>query len=218
MKKILITILSIFYVTVSTAQVDEKAKKILDELSVKTKSYTSISAEFTYTVENKAQKKSETNPGKVAQKGNKFKLDIANQVIINDTKTSWTILKDAKEVQVNTVGANKDKEEINPANLFTMYEKGFKFEFVKEEKQKNVLCQVIKLYPLEPKKKNFHTVILTIDKVKKQIVSIKVLGKDGNDLTYNVKTFTPNAASVTDDLFTFNPKAYPGYEVVDLRE
>lgn len=197
LKKITLVIAAIHLLSSSltaTAQVDEKAKKILDELSAKTKAFTSIIANFSYTIENKTEKTTETQEGKITIKGKKYRLEIANQIILNDTKFSYTILKDAKEIQKNlaTNVGGKSGDDINPSTIFTMYENGFKYQFVKEEKQKSgAIHQVIKLFPTEAKKRNFHTVMLTIDKVKKQIVSIKILGKDGNDMTYNVKNLLP---------------------------
>ncbi len=204
----------------ASAQIDEKAKKILDELSIKTKAFTTIVANFSYTLENKTEKTKETQEGKITIKGKKYRLEIANQTIINDTKYSYTILKDAKEIQKNLAANTNDKnsDDINPSNIFTMYESGFKYQFVKEEKQKSgAIYQIIKLFPTEAKKRNFHTVMLTIDKVKKQIVAIKILGKDGNDTTYNVKKFVADS-KVDDTLFSCNIKSYPGYEEIDLTQ
>lgn len=197
---------------------DPKAKKILDDVSAKTKTYTSISSDFTYTIENKAKKTSETHTGKLISKGAKFKLEVANQTIINDGKTSWTILPESKEIQINTVTASDKDENVNPSNIFTIYEKGFKYQFEKEQTSKaGVVQQVIKLFPTDPKKKNFHQAILTIDKLKKQIISLKVFGKDGQDVTYTVKKFESNTVA-TDAVFTFAQANYKGYEIVDLRE
>lgn len=194
---------------------DAKSKAILDDLSKTTKTYTSISTEFSYTIENKAKKTSDTKEGKLVSKGDKFKLEIANQTILSDGNTSWTILKEAKEVQVNDVTQNDDA--ITPTNIYTIYEKGFKSEFVGEETKGGVTLQNIKLYPLDVKKKSYHTIAVSIDKAKKQINTIKVFAKDGNDITYKVKKFVTNAA-VPDSQFIFDKKSYPGYEVIDLRE
>lgn len=194
---------------------DAKSKAILDEVSKSTKACSSISTEFSYTIDNKAKKTSDTKDGKLVSKGDKFKLEIANQTILSDGKTSWTILKEAKEVQVNNVTKNDDQ--VNPSNIYTIYEKGFKSEFVNEEQKGGVTVQNIKLYPVDVKKKSYHTILLTIDKAKKQILSIKVFSKDGNDITYKVKKFVTNA-EVADAQFTFDKKAFPGYEVIDLRE
>jgi len=217
MKKI-IFVLSLLLSNYSiNAQVDAKAKKILDDVSAKTKTYSTISAEFTITIENKKNKTTDSQTGKLTLKGTKYKLEVNNQTIISDSKTSWTILKDASEVQINSIESKEKETGLNPSNIFTMHEKGFKYEFVKEEKQKNgITHQTIKLFPEDVKKKNYHTAVLTINKDKSQIVSIKILGKDGTDMTYMVKSFSANA-SVPETVFVFNDKNYPGYEVIDLR-
>ena len=217
MKKI-IFVMSLLLTNYSiNAQVDTKAKKILDDVSAKTKTYSTINAEFSITIENKKNKTSDTQIGKLILKGSKYKLEVNNQTIISDSKTSWTILKDASEVQINSIESKEKETGLNPSNIFTMHEKGFKYEFVKEEKQKNgALYQIIKLYPEDVKKKNYHTAVLTINKEKSQIVSLKILGKDGTDMTYLVKSFNANAA-VSETVFVFNDKNYPGYEVIDLR-
>lgn len=217
MKKIILIFGLVIVNTVIFAQVDAKAKKILDDVSAKTKTYTSINAEFTITIENKKNKTTDSQSGKLTLKGSKYKLEVNNQIIISDSKTSWTVLKDASEVQINNVESKEKETGLNPSNIFTMHERGFKYEFVKDEKQKNgATYQTIKLYPEDIKKKNYHTAVLTINKEKSQIVSIKILGKDGTDMTYFVKTFNVNS-SVPDNIFVFSDKSYPGYEVIDLR-
>lgn len=215
-KTILFTLFA-FAFFIAWGQNDPKAKKILDEVSAKTKTYTSIVAEFSVKVENKKEGTSDTQQGKITIKGNKYKLEISNQTVICDGKASWTILKDANEVQVNSVDAKQKDGAITPNNIFTIYETGFKYEFAKEETLKSgAIIQSIKLFPIDVKKRNFHTALLTIDKKKKQITSMKILGKDGNDITYTIKSFTPNT-EIQDAVFTFNAKSFPGYEVIDLR-
>lgn len=196
---------------------DAKAKKILDQLSAKTKTFKNLYAEFVLVMERKAEKSKETQNGKIWVKGTKFKLDMANQIVINDGKTVYTVLHDASEVQISHADEKKKEDAITPANIFTMYEKGFKYEFVKEQTTKGGRTeQYIKLFPLEPKKKNFHTVLLVLDKQKNQLVSIKVSAKDGQETTYTIKKFSPND-KFGDEAFAFNAKAYPKYELVDLR-
>jgi outer membrane lipoprotein carrier protein len=199
------------------SKIDTKAKKILDELSLKTKQYKTIVSEFIILAENKVAKTKDVQKGKIWIKGTKYKLDIANQIIINDSKTTYTILKDAEEVQINNSDEKKSDDQISPATIFTIYEKGFKYEFVKEEKQKDGTTIIqVKLFPNEPKKKNFHTLVLNIDKAKNQVSSFVIYGKDGTQTTYSIKNFTPNT-NLADDVFAFNAKAYPKYEVIDLR-
>lgn len=199
------------------AQDDAKAKGILDELSKKTKTYTSIKAAFSYNLENKEAKINETQDGSLMIKKDKYKLEIAGQEIYCDGKSVSTFLKDANELQINEMPDPNSEEVISPSNIFTIYEKGFKYKFEGEKTENGKVVQMINLYPNDAKAKNYHTVKLTIDKVNKQITMIKIVGKDGNNYTYTVKSFTPNA-ELNDSSFTFDKSKHPKIEVIDLRE
>lgn len=197
--------------------VDTKAKGILDELSAKTKTYTSIKAEFSSVVENKDKKATENVTGSLQTKGNKYKLEFKGQTIISDGKTQWTYIKESNEVQINNAPDPNSTDNINPLNIFTIYEKGFKFKYDKEDVVNGAAVHIINLYPLDPGKKNYHTVKLTIDKAKKQIIGVKIMMKNGGTNTITLKSFTPNAEMPEAD-FSFNKANYKGVEVIDLRE
>lgn len=199
------------------AQNDQKAKAILDDVSAKTKTYKTIVSTFIYTVEGKDKKVSDKQEGNIWVKGTKYKVEIAGQIIICDGKTIWTYLKESNEVQISTVETREGEDKITPSNIFTIYEKGFKYEFVKEEGKGAEVAQVIKLYPIDPKKKAYHTATITINKGKKQVQTMKINGKDGNTTTYILKKLTPNT-EISDQFFTFDKSKYPGVEVIDLRE
>lgn len=208
-KKIaVITLLTIGCLT-SQAQVDP-AKKILDEVSAKTKSYTTLKAEFSWTVEKKDKTK-DTQTGKIQTKGAKYKLEIPGHEIYCDGKTVWDFIKDANEVQIKDMEV-ADEDAVNPSTIFTIYEKGYKYKFEGED----ATTQVISLFPTNPDKKKFHTIKLTIDKVKKQITSVKMMMKDGSVQTYTIKSFLGNA-TIPDSDFVFNAKAHPGVTSEDLR-
>jgi len=194
--------------------IDLKAKIILDEVSVKTKSYTSIKAEFILSMENKADNISESQEGTLLLKGEKYRLEIAGQEIISDGKTVWTYLKDVGEVQISE--SEYDEGAVNPTNIFTIYEEGFKYRFLKEEVQDGRSIQLINLYPINANEKSFHTIRLSIDKNKKQLIAIKIFGKEGNTYTYKIKKFATNL-NVDDSHFIFNPSSHPDVEVIDLR-
>ena len=198
----------------SEGDIDSKAKIILDEVSVKTKSYTSIKAEFIYSMENKADDISASQEGTLLLKGEKYRLEISGQEITSDGKTVWTYLKDAGEVQISE--PENDEGAVNPTNIFTIYEEGFKYRFFKEEVQGGRSIQLINLYPLNANEKSFHTIRLSIDKNKKQLIAIEIFGKEGNTYTYKIKKFATNL-TVEDSDFTFKPSSHPDVEVIDLR-
>lgn len=209
-KNILIALLAVGSLSSVNAQTDPKAKAILDDLSAKTKAYTSIKAEFNFTTEKKDKTKESQN-GKIETKGNKYKLEIPGHEIYCDGKTIWDYIKDANEVQIKDMETGAD-DAVNPSTIFTMYEKGFKYKFDGED----ATTQTISLFPENPDKKKYHTVKLYIDKTKKQISSVKMMMKDGSTQTYTIKSFVTNTA-IPDADFTFDAKAHPKVETNDLR-
>jgi outer membrane lipoprotein-sorting protein len=106
-------------------------------------------------------------------------------------------------------------ESFNPAQIFTLYEKGYKYVYNGDEKVDGKLYEVIDLTP-DDSQKTFFKVRLSIDKVKKQLYSALIFDKNGSRYTYTIRSFTPNV-KVPDNLFTFDKKDHPGIELVDLR-
>ena len=126
-KKItIIALLTVGCLTSIVAQNDPKAKTILDDLSAKTKAYTSIKAEFEL-VSEKKDKSKDTQKGKIQTKGSKYKLEIPGHEIYCDGKTVWDFIKDANEVQIKDMEVGGD-DALNPSTIFTLYEKGYKYK------------------------------------------------------------------------------------------
>ncbi|MEY2799297.1 MAG: hypothetical protein RI934_285 [Bacteroidota bacterium] len=215
MKKLVYILFALGFlqIQVANAQVDKKAAAILSGVSAKYKSYKSINVDFAYTLENPSAKIKETQTGNLILSGAKYRLNIAGQEVICDGKTTWTYMKEAKEVQVNTVDANEDG--IKPAEIFTMYDKGFLIKFVNESQVGAKVMQNLELTPTD-KSKAFFKIKLTVDKSAKQLVKSVIFDKNGNRYTYVIKNFNANTA-VSPSTFTYDAKKYPGVELVDLR-
>ena len=69
---------------------DPDAKKILDKVSAKFKTFKSPQASFTYQVENAQGKVLSTKKGTVSMKGSKYKGNMSGLEIFSDGKTSWS--------------------------------------------------------------------------------------------------------------------------------
>jgi outer membrane lipoprotein-sorting protein len=218
MKKGLLFLIAIATITLTFAQtnedVDKKAKNILKKVSEKFRRYKSVKATFIISIENQKDKSSDVQKGTIQLKGDKYRLHVADQDIISDGKTVWTYMKDANEIQVNN--ASKDTNAITPANFLTLYEKGFLFKFIGEEKEKGMVYQLVELIPVDPKKKSVVKVKLRISKKEQMINTARLIDKNGNIVTYKIENLFPDSASA-DSLFNFNVKNYPGAELIDLR-
>lgn len=216
MKKIISALIVVsFFAFTANAQTDAKAKEILAAVSKKYRSYDIVKTDFTFTLNNEKAKVKETQQGTLYVKANanKYKVAMTNQDLISDGKVQWTYLKNDQEVQISNVDNSGDA--INPAKIFTIYEKGFKYTYTGESKVGAKVYQMIDLSPTNTKKSVFK-VRLSIDKISKQIANVIIYEKNGNTYTYNVKTFTPNV-KVPETTFAFDAKKYPGVEVIDLR-
>lgn len=216
MKKIYSILVFAFAVLMTNAQTksDPEAKKILDGVSAKFKTFKSPQASFTYQVENAQGKVLSSRKGSVSMKGNKFHVTMGELEIFSDGRTSWNYDKGANEVTVN--GVDLSGSGMTPQKLFTnFYDKDFLYKLNGEKKVAGKSVQEIEMTPTD-KSRPFHKVYVLIDKATKSIYSARFLEKGGNRYSYTVTKLVPNAV-LTDASFVFDKKKYPGVEVVDLR-
>lgn len=192
---------------------DKAASQILDKVSKNYKSYKTIKASFKIKIFNKQDKSSQSEKGTLYVKGKKFRVEMDGQEIYCDGKTMWTFLKDANEVQISNY--NPKSSDINPSEIFTVYEKGFLSKFIGEGKKGTVVTEQIELTPTD-KKKPFFKVKLTIDKVAKKILDMTVMSKNGVESLYEITSFSPNL-KIEDAFFKFDKKSKPGVVEIDLR-
>ena len=217
MKKLLLLFFTFCFLVSIGQDQDPKAKLILDDLSKNTKTYKTILAEVAFTTYNK-EKKAIEKPQiwKIQVKGQKFRLEIPGTSIVCDGVTLWNYNKDAKEVTIKTFDPLSDEQ--NPSKIFTMYETGYKYTYDTEKKVGLVNCSVINLFPaIKPEKKKFHTVKLSIDKIKKQMIQLIMLMKDGGTQVYDIKSLKTNS-DLADKLFVFDTKGLKPDQINDERD
>jgi len=218
MKKIYFLLAFATSLFVASAQTSTKndpdAKKILDKVSAKFKTYKSPQAAFSYQVENAQGKVLSTKKGTVRMSGSKYYVSMGGLEIFSDGRTSWSYDKSANEVTVNGVDAAGNN--MTPQKLFTnFYDKDFLYKLNGEKKIGGKKVQEIEMTPID-KTRPFHKVYVYVDKDANTIYSTKFLEKSGNRYSYTINSLKPNVATSDAD-FAFDKKKYPGVEVVDLR-
>ncbi len=192
----------------------KKAKEILDKVSTKTKSYKTISADFTFSMENLQEDISETNEGTILIKGDKYKVSLMGVDTYYDGKAIYTYMKEAEEVNI-TEPDPEDEETLNPATIFTIYETGFKYKYIGEKTENGKTFYEIDLYP-ENRDKPYSRIKLKILKDDLQLYSLRQVGKDGNNYTVVVKSMKTNIP-LDDSIFVFDPSKHPDVDVIDMR-
>lgn len=215
MKKFYTTILLLGAGLMAFAQTnDPEAKKILDGVSAKFKTFKTVSAGFTYKVENASGKVLSTKKGTILMKGTKYKVSFGGQQIFCDGTTVWNYDKAANEVTISKLDASSGM--ITPQKLFTnFYDKDFLYTLNGEKKVGSKTLQEIEMTPVD-KSKAFHKVYVQVDKAAKTIYSTKVLENGGNRYSYTVSSMKTNT-TIADSQFVFDKSKYPGVEEVDLR-
>jgi outer membrane lipoprotein carrier protein len=215
MKKIYNSALFLLFSGMAIAQSsDPAAKAVLDGVSARFKTFSSVQATFSYKVENASNKVLSNKTGSILMKGTKYKVSFSGQEIFCNGTTVWNYDKAANEVSISTLDASNGM--ITPQKLFTnFYDKDFRYVLNGEKKIGAKVVQEIEMTPID-KSKPFHKVYVQVDKAAKTIYSTKVLENAGNRYTYTVSTMKTNLP-IADNVFVFDKKKYPGVEEVDLR-
>jgi outer membrane lipoprotein-sorting protein len=205
----LFTTLLIAFGTTLFAQ-DQVAKDVLDRLSSTTKSYKNMTVDFDFIFENKNQNINEKQKGILVLQEEMFRLEMEDQIIINDGESQWIYLADMNEVQI--MEHDPEEQIMSPNKLFTIYEEGYKYNYVGAEAEKGKRLQIIDLFPEESGA--FMKITLAVDAAKNQLHKITMHDKNGGTYAYLVTSFKSNTAIAP---FIFKTVDYPGVEAIDLR-
>lgn len=208
--KILLTLFTL--VTLTSFGQDAKSQGILDKVSTKMKAQKTFYIEFSANIKNTTSGTNESETGKGWVKGNKFYASYGENTIISNGVKTWTIVKEEKSVY-ETDASENDEESMNPKKLMTIWESGFKNKYDREDKLNNEAVHVINLYPKNPAKVDYHTIILYISKTSNELKKAVMKSKDGTVMTYTLTKFTSNP-EIEDSKFVFDLKKYPGYTLI----
>ena len=203
------------------SQVDDpRSKKIIDDMTARFKSYSSVSLDFSISIEN-LQNGSETNQaGKVWVKSDKYKLEVPDYVIYFDgTKIYQYMPLPINEVIITKPDADEDDEDfqlLNPQTYFNLSSKNFKSNFVRESTHSSREVYEIDLYPIHLNTTKYSRIRIMVDRSTLQLVYIKAIMKNGIHYTLNFKPYSILQPALRDSFFVFNRNEHPNVEVIDL--
>lgn len=206
--KFLLVIVCLLTITSLFSQNDPNAKKILDAVSNKVKSYKGITGAFTIKSITSKGKDNGTKTGSVSIKGQKYILKQGKTEIICDAAKIYNY-DGNKTITITPV--EESGQTLSPQNLLSnFYDKDFTYKLVSSKTS----FHEIELLPND-KRKNFTKVNVFIDKVKNMITKARILDKSNNIVEFsltNVKT----DATLGDNIFGFVRAHYPkNVEILD---
>lgn len=196
-------------------QENPEATQAVKEFSQKMQAVKTITATFTFTLENLQEKIKDTHQGKIVAKGNKYILEMMGMEVYFDGLTKWQYIKEANEVTISKQTTGDGGFLDDPSKLFKDYDKNFKSKFIGEHKDKNRTIYELDFFPKDLNLP-YSAVKLQFDKNTLEPVLIRYQGKDGNNYIIKVKTFKSNLP-LRDERFSFEPQKHKGIEVIDMR-
>jgi len=129
---------------------DATANKILGNVSRTYHTYKTIKAGFSINIKNSQTNSSIKQSGTLFLKGKKFRITLSDQEIYCDGKTMWTYFNEENEVQITKYDPND--QDINPSEIFTIYQNGFDYKYAGEIIINGKKIQKIELTPIDKNK------------------------------------------------------------------
>jgi len=118
-------ILTFFLLTIGNSlkaqNQDSKASMAIAELASVIRGYKNMRIEFLYKMDNESSNIHESKQGILLVQGEKYRLNIEGQMIINDGKAIYAYLPEAKEVQINPL--DEDSQSLTPTGILADYER-----------------------------------------------------------------------------------------------
>ena len=201
MKKLYSLLVAMSVLTINAmAQNDPKAKKVLDDVSAKLKTFKGVTSNFTYVSKGRSGKTNSTVNGQITLKGDKYYIKQGAAEIFSDGAKTWNY-NGTNEVTVTSVEENN--QALTPQKLLSnFYDKDFTYKLVSSAGT----FHEIQMTPTD-KRKNFEKVNVFVNKAKMLITKAKVLDKSGNTIEFTLKNINTNVA-IPDATFVFNKAKY----------
>ncbi len=186
--------------------------QIVEAVQKKLNTAKAIRADFTMKMIGTNGKQQATQKGSFIMQGKQYHVRLPDQEIISNGQTNWFWLKQANEVQLSNTNASE--ESMTPASLFTnIHSEDYTYRYLGKRTVGGKHCDIIELKP--KKEGSFQRAELAID-AKKTVAGGNVFEKNGSEVRYEVKNISLNPALGKNE-FSFDTKAHPKVEVVDLR-
>ncbi len=209
MKRFYALLLAVVISNVVIAQNDPNAKKVLDGVNAKMKTFKGISASFVIKSITSKGKDNGSKSGTISIKGQKYLLKQGKNEIVCDGNKTYTYDPANKTITVSSL--DDANQTLTPQNLLSnFYDKDFTYKLISSKGN----FHEVELVPND-KRKNFQKVNVFIDKSKNMITKARVVDKSNNIIEFSLSNLNTNA-SLVDNLFYFNRSKYPSdVEVLD---
>ncbi len=205
-------------VTNAAPQKEQKATEILDAVSATTKSRKTIALDFTFTIKNGDMV--ESQKGNLKIKGNKYWYSIFGAEKISDGKSVADVISEDKEVTIGSANFN-DPDEFSPQEMFTIYEKGYKYRYMGQKEINGVTLDLIDLYPEGGNPQPYRSITLFVNTSTNEIQTIELFHKTSAKVFKVEVNKSTYDADIPDSTFECECSKWPvedGWDCDDTRD
>ena len=208
MKKLFSFFIVVLFVFSANAQNDPNAKKILDMVSAKVKSFTTITANFSINSVSSKGKNNGMKSGVISIKGAKYVLAQGKMQVICDGVNIYNF-DGAKTITVTSI--EESGQSLSPQKILSGdYAKDFVCKLIGTKAGQSE----IEMKPIDPRK-NFSKVNVFVNNAKSMITKAVIVDKGNNALVVSFSNLVSNK-SLDNALFVFSKAKYPkDVEILD---
>ena len=214
-KSFLLTALILAMSIMVLAQQDPKAKEILDAMSNKYKSISSFQADLSYTMTNTTEGIDESYNGKIAVKGDMYRLMMQDQEIYNDGTTIWTFLPNLDEPEVTIDNNNPEGGDITPSSIFNIYQEGYKYLYLNSANIDSKSYDIVDLVPND-KDAQYFKVRIEIGTKDRLLRTFTLFDREGSEYSYLITNFKSDI-NLSDAYFRFDTSKLTEDQIIDIR-
>jgi len=213
-KYIFSVLIALLSLPVIAQQQQSQAKVILDKTAEAFRKAGGVKADFTVKAVTNGLVEGVEN-GTIQLKGEKFVLKTSDIITWFDGKTQWSYMTKNDEVNVSNP-TQEELQQINPYTFLYMYQKGFSYKLgtVKVYQGKAVWEVIL---TANDKKQELESITLYVTKSTYEPVYIQLQQRGQKTRNEITVTAYQTGLDYADHVFTFDRKAYPTAEVIDLR-
>ncbi|MBA4313610.1 MAG: hypothetical protein C0417_13375 [Chlorobiaceae bacterium] len=190
----------------------DDAEKILRNIQKKYESWNDATISFTQQVLFAVTKSEQSFDGKLTvKKGNKYRIDLEQQLIITDGKIVWSVNKTNQQVMIDNY--RDDPKSLTPEKMLTNIPKNYNAALLNREESGGKDIAVLKLLPKEGRS-SFRSIKMWVDEDQSVLKKIQIIDASNNTITYAITSLLINSG-VKESSFSYQPPN--GFEVIDLR-
>ena len=198
-------VLVMLWSNTSLAQGESQAKTILDKASSTMKSYSNLSMDFDYVLDNKAEDVKQEMSGDVILEGEKYVVNLFGSTQIFDGSNTYTIIPENEEVNISDSDLDEENT-FTPSKFYSFYQSGYTYTIDELKKINGRNIQFVKLTPIDTNSE-IDNILVGIDTKTNHIYQVIEIGANQTRTILTAKNIKTNQ-EIKSSIFTFDQKKY----------